>query len=206
MLKRILCALLCALLMLSAAACSSSPGSQPTATPADTAQAAPTPADGPSIDEPAADAPSGEDSPAFYTQDDQEYRELYSNNAIEAALDARFTDAVTTEDFNALAETYVTAWQDEYHTLMNDLIAAHPEDADELRSLLEYTDTAAQQAYDDTYAQNFFIDENGDEQPAPAAEQNANFDKAEVYKSATILSILNDYRGQTPYEFHYKAQ
>ena len=91
-------------------------------------------------------------------------------------------------------------------TLMADLIAAHPEDAEELQGLLEYTDEAAQQAWENTYAMNFYTDENGDEQPAPAAEQNANFDKAEVYKDATILSILNDYRGDAPYEFHYNAQ
>ena len=200
MLKKTLCALLCALLMLSAAACSSSaPAADPTQAPEDTAQAEP-------ASTPLPEDEQGADEPHYYTQDDPEYRELYSNNAIEAALDEEFTNAVTTEDFDALAKKYVAAWQDEYHALMADLIAAHPEDAEELQGLLEYTDEAAQQAWENTYAMNFYIDENGDEQPAPAAEQNANFDKAEVYKDATILSILNDYRGDAPYEFHYNAQ
>ena len=194
MLKKTLCALLCALLMLSATACTAAP-TAPSETPADTApdEATPLP------DESAAD--EGE----FYTKDDPEYRELYSNNAIDSALDDDFTNAVTLEDFNALAAKYVAAWEAEYHALMADLIAAHPEDADELQGLLEYTDEAAQQAWDATYTMNFYIDDNGDEQPAAGAEQNANFDQAEVYKDAVILSILNDYRGDTPYAFHYNA-
>ena len=195
MLKKTLCALLCALLMLSATACTAAP-TAPSETPADAAPAEATPLP----DESAAD--EGE----FYTKDDPEYRELYSNNAIDYALDDDFTNAVTLEDFNALAAKYVAAWETEYHALMADLIAAHPEDADELQGLLEYTDEAAQQAWDATYTMNFYIDDNGDEQPAAGAEQNANFDKAEVYKDAVILSILNDYRGDTPYAFHYNAQ
>lgn len=198
MLKKTLCALLCALLMLSATACSPAPAADPSPSPEDAAQAE-------SVSTPLPEEYPDADEPRFYTQDDPEYRELYSNNAIEEALDEDFTNAVTTEDFDALAKKYVAAWQDEYHALMNELIAAHPEDAEELQGLLEYTDESAQQVWEDTYAMNFYTDENGDEQPAPAAEQNANFDKAEVYKDATILSILNDYRGDSPYAFHYKA-
>ena len=122
MLKKTLCALLCALLMLSAAACSPAPAADPSPSPEDTAQAEPV-----STPLPEEDPDAGE--PRFYTQDDPEYRELYSNNAIEEALDEDFTNAVTTEDFDALAKKYVAAWQDEYHALMNELIAAHPEDA-----------------------------------------------------------------------------
>ena len=195
MLKKTLCALLCALLMLTAAACSAAPAAEPSATPADTAPAEATPLPDESADE-----------DLFYTKDDPEYRELYSDNAIDDALDDDFTNAVTLEDFDALAAKYVAAWEAEYHALMAELIAAHPEDADELQGLLEYTDEAAQQAWDATYTMNFYIDDNGDEQPAAGAEQNANFDKAEVYKDAVILSILNDYRGDAPYAFHYSAQ
>ncbi|MGN1249157.1 MAG: hypothetical protein ACI4XW_03690, partial [Candidatus Spyradocola sp.] len=90
MLKKTLCALLCALLMLTAAACSAAPAAEPSATPADTAPAEATPLPDESADE-----------ELFYTKDDPEYRELYSDNAIDAALDDDFTNAVTLEDFDA---------------------------------------------------------------------------------------------------------
>ena len=202
MLKKTLCALLCAALMLTIAACSSAPAQEPEATPSTapeaTVQVEPTPL--PGEDE------GVETDPTYYTEDSAEYRDLYANNVIEESLDEEFSNALTTEDFDALAKKYLAAWQDEYHALREDLIAADPDDAEDLKGLRDYTDEEAQTAYDATYTQHFYIDEEGNEQPAAAAEQSANFDKAEVYKNATILSILNDYRGDTPYEFHYKAE
>lgn len=202
MLKKTLCALLCAVLMLTMAACSSAakePEVSPSTLPEATADAEPTPL-------PEDDAPALDDEPTYYTEDSTEYRDLYTNNAIEEALDEDFSNAMSTEDFDVLAKKYVTAWQDEYHVLMDELIVAYPDDAEDLQGLRDYTDEEAQAAYEATYTQHFYIDEDGNEQPAAAAEQNANFDKAEVYKKATLLSILNDYRGDTPYVFHYTAE
>lgn len=201
--KKILCAALCAaMLMMSACAPArtpAEPSAAPDGAPTDAAQ----PTDAPQESGDPADAPN-EDT--FFTKDDAEYRDLYANNAIEEAFDQDFTNAVSVEDFDSLAARYVEAWKSEYHALMDGLVAAHPEDAEELKGLIEYTDGEAQAAYDATYAANQYTDESGAQQPSAGAVQNANFDMAEVYKNATILSILNDYRGETPYVFHYSAQ
>lgn len=204
--KKILCALLC-LLMLAATGCSTTrtstePSTSPEATqlPEESAQ--------PEASDAAEETWDGsvEGETDFYTEDDAEYRDLYSNNPIEEALDDDFTNAVTVEDFDALAQKYVDAWKSEYYALMDELIAASPDAAEELEGLRTYTDTQAQEAYDAAYAANTYTDENGEQQAAAGAAQNANFDMAEIYKNATILSILNDYRGEQDYVFHYTAQ
>lgn len=201
--KKMLCAALCAALLVMTA-CSSAPV-EPSAAP----DLAPTASTAPVGEPDQSESPAGTDAPGeqtFYTTDDAAYRDLYSTNPIEEAFNQDFIDAVSLEDFDALATRYVSAWKSEYHALMDALMAAHPDDAEELQGLIQYTDDQAQSVYDATYAANQYTDEDGALKPAAGAEQNANFDMAEVYKSATILSILNDYRGEEPYAFHYSAQ
>lgn len=202
--KKIICIMLCALML---TACSAPPAqtSDPNATADPAASADPTASGDPGVAQP--DDPSGTgDDPTFYTTADPEYRNLYANNAIEEALDDDFNNAISDEDFNKLATKYLEAWKSEYHALMAQLIESFPDDADDLEGLRDYTDEQAQTTYDDTFAAYTHTDEDGTKTQSIDAVQTASFNTAELYKDATVLSILNDYRGDTPYVFHYSAQ
>ena len=200
MLKKFLCTLMCLTLMLSTACAAKAPAQPPAATDAPANHDEIYVPEAPVSDEPA------EEEPVYLSESSEAYRELYSENPIEAALDERFSTAVTVEDFEALAADYRAAWQSEYHALMAKLMELYPDDADELSGLVSYTDEEAQAAFDAAYAQHIYIAEDGTEQPAAAAQQNGDFAMAEVYKDATVLSILNDYREEENYTFHYTAQ
>ena len=191
--KKTLSALLCAALLLSAGCASKE---VPTQTP---------PAAEPEAEVYAPEAPA-EDEFVYLDENTEAYRMLYTDNPIEEALDERFSSAVSIEDFEALSIDYRTAWEDEYHALMNQLIALYPDDAEELKGLRDYTDEAAQNAYSQAYSQHQYVDEDGREQVGAAAVQSGHFAAAEVYKQATVLSILNDYREDAPYAFQYTAQ
>ena len=199
--KKILCTLLCVMLLLTTACSADKPAQTPAATDSPAATEEHYVPEAPKADE----APA-EDEPVYHSENSEAYRELYSENPIEEALDARFSAAVTIEEFEALAADYREAWKTEYHALMADLMALYPDDADELSGLITYTDEAAQAAFDEGYAQHIYIAEDGTEQPAAAAQQTGDFAMAEVYKNATVLSILNDYREDAAYTFHYTAR
>lgn len=191
--KNLLCALLCAALLLSAGCAAQTPPVPETDAPAQSGE------------EYVPEAPPAEEEFVYRDENSEDYRALYSGNPIEAAMDARFTSAMSVEDFEALSSDYCVAWKGEYHALMEQLMTLYPDDAEELKGLRDYTNEAAQTAYDEEYALHLYTDEDGQEQVGVAAVQNANFAMAEVYKTATVLSILNDYREEAPYVFHYTA-
>ena len=83
------------------------------------------------------------------------------------------------------------------------IIALYPDDAEELKGLRDYTDDAAQTAYTENYSQHIYLDEDGQEQVGIAAVQSGHFAAAEIYREATVLSILNDYREDAAYSFRY---
>ena len=192
MLKKLLCTLLCAALLLSAgcAAKEAPPAQEKAPTETYIPQA-------PQSEEPEA----GE--PVYLDENSEEYRTLYTENPIEQGFDERFSSAVSTEDFEALSIDYRAAWEDEYHALMEQLIALYPDDAEELKGLRDYTDDAAQTAYTENYSQHIYLDEDGQEQVGVAAVQSGHFAAAEIYREATVLSILNDYREDAAYSFRY---
>lgn len=196
--KKIICIMLCALMLTACAA-------PPAATDIPSPSADPAASADPGVTQPD-DPADGTDEPTFYTTSDPEYRNLYAKNAIEEALDDDFNNAASDEDFNKLATKYLDAWKSEYHALMAQLIESFPDDADDLEGLRDYTDEQAQLTYDDTIAAYTHTDENGTQTQSIDAVQTASFNTAEIYKDATVLSILNDYRGDTPYVFHYSAQ
>ena len=202
LMKKIFCTLLCLMLLLTTACSADKPAQTPAATDSPAATEEHYFPEAPKAD---AEVPAG-DEPVYHSESSEAYRELYSENPIEEALDARFSAAVTAEEFEALAADYREAWKSEYHALMADLMELYPDDADELSGLITYTDEAAQAAFDEGYAQHIYIAEDGTEQPAAAAQQTGDFAMAEVYKNATVLSILNDYREDAAYTFHYTAR
>ena len=203
MLKKLLISLLCAALLLSSACTAAQP-------------AADTPSQGESTqDVPAQDlyvpsAPEASeetlDEPAYLSQNSAEYRALYTDNPIEAAFEERFANAMSAEDFEALSIDYRNAWEEEYHALMDTLISLYADDAEELKGLRDYTDDAAQTAYTEAYSQHIYVDEEGREQVGMAGVQSGHFAAAELYREATVLSILNDYRETETYAFHYTTQ
>ena len=190
--KKLLCTLLCAALLLSAGCTAQSSAQAPVKekTPANTYA-------------PEHYEPETEDAPVYLDENSEEYRTLYAENPIEEAMDERFANAMSLEDFETLSIDYCNAWKDEYHALMEQLTALYPDDADELTGLRDYMDEAAQTAYEEAYRQHLYVDENGEEQIGAAAVQSGKFAAAEIYKQATVLSILNDYREDTPYVFSY---
>lgn len=191
MLKKLICTLLCAALLVSAGCAAKE------VVPAQTPPAQEDPAETYVPQAPEAD------NPVYLDENSTEYRTLYTENPIEEGFSDRFANAISAEDFEALSIDYRDAWEDEYHALMEQLIALYPDDAEELKGLRDYIDEAAQTAYTDAYSQHIYLDEDGQEQVGIAAVQSGHFAAAEVYRNATVLSILNDYREDTPYSFSY---